>query len=147
MALVRCPICGEEYSDSYDECPFCEEEKYMERGTQIRRATSRGGRRAAKGQISILTPTLVLLILVLAALLTYLLFGDTIMEKLGLDKSPSVNIEEPLPEEIEPPVEVEPVEPDVGETEEPGITEEPVEEETPAPSGMDYAAAAALPKG
>ena len=136
MALVRCPICGEEYSDSYDECPFCEEEKYMERGTQIRRATSRGGRRAAKGQISILTPTLVLLILVLAALLTYLLFGDTSAEKLGMGDPSDVRVEDPVVQPEKPGVEM----PD------PGVTTPEVEDPAPVVT-MDYAAAAALPAG
>lgn len=27
MAMKRCPVCGEKYSDTYAECPFCEEEK------------------------------------------------------------------------------------------------------------------------
>ena len=26
MDLIKCPICGEEYSSSYRRCPFCEEE-------------------------------------------------------------------------------------------------------------------------
>ena len=27
MAMKRCPICGEKYSDTYKSCPFCEEEE------------------------------------------------------------------------------------------------------------------------
>ena len=147
MALVRCPICGEEYSDSYDECPFCEEEEVMERGAQIRRSSRRGGKRAAGGQMSILTPTLVLLIVVMLALLAYLLFGDVIAEKLGLDKSPDVQTEETFPEEIDPPVEGDPMNPDLPVPDEPGVPDAPVVEEPPVVTTMDYAAAAALPKG
>ena len=138
MALVRCPLCGEEYSDTYDECPFCEEEEAMGRGVQIRRNTHRSGRRAARQQMSVLTPTLGVLILVMAALLVYLLFGDTIAEKLGWGGSSIPQIEEPVgeqgnetvPDTVPPETEV--VEPD-----------DPVD-----PVGtMDYATAAALPKG
>ena len=49
MAMKRCPICGEKYSDTYKSCPFCEEEEALQSGSQIRRtAPARGGRRAAK---------------------------------------------------------------------------------------------------
>ncbi len=30
MSNRRCPKCGEEYSDTYRSCPFCEEEEYWE---------------------------------------------------------------------------------------------------------------------
>ena len=32
MAMKRCPICGEGYSDTYKNCPFCEEEAAIRRG-------------------------------------------------------------------------------------------------------------------
>ena len=49
MAMKRCPICGEKYSDTYKSCPFCEEEEALQSGSQIRRtAPARGGRRAAR---------------------------------------------------------------------------------------------------
>lgn len=37
MAMKRCPICGEKYSDTYKSCPFCEEEEALQSGAQIRR--------------------------------------------------------------------------------------------------------------
>ena len=44
MAMKRCPICGEKYSDTYKSCPFCEEEEALQSGAQIRRtAPGRGG--------------------------------------------------------------------------------------------------------
>ena len=46
MAMKRCPICGEKYSDTYKSCPFCEEEEALQSGAQIRRtAPGRGGKR------------------------------------------------------------------------------------------------------
>ena len=45
MAMKRCPICGEKYSDTYKSCPFCEEEEALQSGAQIRRtAPAAGGR-------------------------------------------------------------------------------------------------------
>ena len=67
MAMKRCPVCGEKYSDTYKTCPFCEEEAAERSGGKIRRG---GGRRSAsKGQPNLLTPTLVVLILIMLALL------------------------------------------------------------------------------
>lgn len=78
MAMKRCPICGEKYSDTYKSCPFCEEEEALQSGAQIRRtAPGRGGKRtAARGrQPNLLSPILIVLIVIMAALLVYLLFG------------------------------------------------------------------------
>ena len=44
MAMKRCPVCGERYSDTYKNCPFCEEEEYWEEEEprrQIGRASCR----------------------------------------------------------------------------------------------------------
>ena len=29
MAMIRCPVCGEKYSDTYRHCPFCEEDEAL----------------------------------------------------------------------------------------------------------------------
>lgn len=84
MAMKRCPICGERYSDTYKDCPFCEEEEAYLDGAEIRRNVSRGGRRVAGHQrMSLLTPTLIILIILMAGLLVYLLWGDQIGGKKG----------------------------------------------------------------
>ena len=86
MAMKRCPICGEKYSDTYKSCPFCEEEEALQSGAQIRRtAPGRGGKRtAASGrQPNLLSPILIVLIVIMAALLVYLLFGDRIAQRLS----------------------------------------------------------------
>ena len=63
MAMKRCPVCGEKYSDTYRDCPFCEEEEALREGGKLRR-----GRRAAprSRQFSLITPTLIVLILIMA---------------------------------------------------------------------------------
>ena len=45
MANRQCPVCGNEYSDTYRKCPFCEEEAARRKGKTIRR---RGGKRLDK---------------------------------------------------------------------------------------------------
>lgn len=99
MAMKRCPICGENYSDTYKSCPFCEEEAALQRGNQLRRG-GRGGQRASsgnkRGQPNLLSPILVILILIMAALLVYLLFGDKIADQLA------GNQEDPGTEEVTP---------------------------------------------
>ena len=84
MAMKRCPVCGEKYSDTYKSCPFCEEEEALQSGSQIRRGSGKGGKRAAQNrQPNLLSPILVILILIMAALLVYLLFGDQIADRLS----------------------------------------------------------------
>ena len=39
MAMKRCPVCGERYSDTYRYCPFCEEED-LDREEEVRRFLS-----------------------------------------------------------------------------------------------------------
>ena len=50
MAMKRCPVCGEKYSDTYKECPFCEEGRELQelqKGGGRARKSARGGRRTA----------------------------------------------------------------------------------------------------
>ena len=86
MAMKRCPICGEKYSDTYKNCPFCEEEEALRQGDQIRRGGGRGGKRAAAGP-NLLSPILIILIVLMGCLLVYLLFGEQIAEKMGFGQS------------------------------------------------------------
>lgn len=108
MAMKRCPVCGERYSDTYRYCPFCEEED-LDREEEVRRAPSRSGRRVGVGsgrQPNLVTPTLVVLIFLMAALLVYLLWGDKIGEKLGKDKEPDnkPGVEDPIKPDQKDPV-------------------------------------------
>lgn len=81
MAMKRCPVCGEKYSETYKNCPFCEEEAALNQGEQIRRSGGRGGKRTARHQQpNLLSPILIVLIVLMACLLVYLLFGDRIAE-------------------------------------------------------------------
>lgn len=109
MAMKYCPVCGEKYSDTYRSCPFCEEEDALreeeERGRPV------GRRRGARSrQFNLITPTLIVLIIIMASLLVYLLYGDKLGEKLnedGKDKTqnpPIADTIEPEKPEVEPPI-------------------------------------------
>ena len=106
MAMKRCPVCGEKYSDTYKTCPFCEEEALWEEEDAEVRRTPKSSRRTAHGlQYNLITPTLIVLILMMAILLVYLLFGDKISDTIGGGKddtpdNPGVN----SPVEPTPPV-------------------------------------------
>lgn len=93
MPMKHCPICGEEYSDTYQECPFCEEERCMQEGGR------RNGRRTKKRsrQFSLITPTLIILILIMAGLLTYLLYGDKLADRFGGQEGDQPPVENVLP--------------------------------------------------
>ena len=95
MAMKRCPDCGEKYSDTYKYCPFCEEEEALREGERLRRSNAAGGKRAARGgrnySYSLVTPTLIILILVMAALLVFLLFGDKLGKEDDLPDGPATS--------------------------------------------------------
>ncbi len=140
--MKRCPQCGEKYSDTYKRCPFCEEEDALRDGGRVHRSSRRSTSRSR--QPNLLTPTLVVLIVIMAALLLYLLFGDRFAS--------------PKPqEETNPPASqgqvVTPQQPEVGGEETPGqMPEDPVEDpekpEDPAETGaLDYDRAMKLPAG
>ena len=179
MAMKRCPVCGERYSDTYKECPFCEEEEYWEDEQQepARRPILREGVRSpgghgghgGRGAYSIVTPLLLGLIVLMALLLVYLLYGDKLF---GKDKDPEDNkpgITEPQQPDGSTPAPGNTPAVDPGETDGPDASGDPGAEEpgTDAPElpgtstapegsgttpggssgGMSYASAAALPGG
>ena len=93
MTMKRCPICGEKYSETYRDCPFCEEEEALLEGEEIRRNV-RSGKRAAHGGrgFSLVTPTLIVLILIMAGLLIYLLRDNDRAEDDPVDNPPAEDV-------------------------------------------------------
>ena len=139
MAMKRCPVCGEKYSDTYRDCPFCEEEAALSQGDRICRS-GRGGKRVSRSQQpSLLSPILIVLILLMACLLVYLLFGDKIAEKLGKDEPAAPSTSGEI--EAKPPVVDGTGTPDDS-AGDPDDTQEPVTE-----AAMDYEKASQLPAG
>lgn len=96
MAMKRCPVCGEKYSDTYKRCPFCEEAETLHNGETPHR---RGGHRVAQSGPNLLSPILIFVIFILAGMLVYLLFGNVIAAKLGIEEpegTPAASISEPV---------------------------------------------------
>ena len=139
MAMKRCPICGEKFSDTYRDCPFCEEEDALRDGEEIRRKPHKGGTRVSNSrQFNIITPTLVILIVIMAALLVYLLYGDKLSEKFGNkkdnpSKAPIEDVVEEQPDEVDP--------------EEGTMPEESIEDPVDLPLATDYEVTMKLPNG
>ena len=104
MSLIKCPKCGEMFSDSYKTCPFCQEdEEYYDIKHSGRSSGGRsgGGRRVIEGHSTgpkILGPALIVVVLLLAAVLAYAFFGDAITAALkGGEQEP----QEPVVQEID----------------------------------------------
>lgn len=165
MAMKRCPICGEKYSETYRDCPFCEEEDALREGEEIRRNVH-GGKRAAGGRrFSLITPTLIILIIIMASLLIYLLRGGDDATDDPVDPPPVEDVTQDT-ETQDPDVGTEEQEPD-GETQQPDdsqtgvmpedgettpdtpvVPDEPdVPDESDSSTSTEYATAAKLPDG
>ena len=146
MAMKRCPVCGEKYSDTYRDCPFCEEEEVLREGGKLRH-----GRRAVprSRQFSLITPTLIVLILIMAGLLVYLLYGDQLKEKLhkgGEDAAPPTQEVVPVKPEPTQPDTTDPA-PDAEPGSEPGTMPEVPSDTTTTTSNTDYGKMMSLPSG
>ena len=75
MSLIKCKKCGEMFSDSYKECPFCLEDEEFNSGRKPRNP----GRRVQKPKApSILGPAMLVVVLLLAGYLVYTFLGTDI---------------------------------------------------------------------
>lgn len=128
MGNRHCPKCGEEYSDTYRTCPFCEEEEAIQKGRPLRR---RGGRRVEKrqrgatggagGVMMLLTGVIIL------GVLAFVFFGDQIAGTIGIRTDADVVGEDAADSQGEqtPPLE----------TNAPSETGSPTEPDSPAADG------------
>lgn len=95
MSLIKCPKCGEMFSDSYKTCPFCEEDEAYYSG-KLRKSR---GRRAAESRRrktpSVLGPMAIVVLILLAALVVWLIFGDQIKEAITGEKPPVTDVDKP----------------------------------------------------
>ena len=96
MSLIKCPKCGEMFSDSYKTCPFCEEDEAYYNGKARKgrgRRTAESSRRRAP---SILGPVAVVVLILLVVLVVWLIFGDRIKDAIdGSEKPPITNVDTP----------------------------------------------------
>lgn len=117
MSNRVCPTCGEEYSDTYRTCPFCEEEKairqghppHRQGGKRLEKQRARGGG-GAGGVLLLLT------VVIIAGALAYVFFGERISDTLGIRSDPAelgftTGDQDPAdtpPEETTPPADTQP---------------------------------------
>ena len=83
MGNLRCPLCGENFSDTYKACPFCEEDRAFDMGKPLHRTGKKrlSKRRRSGGAAGVLTITA----LVVAALLVGKHFlGEIVGNYLGI---------------------------------------------------------------
>ena len=83
MGNRLCPKCGQEYSDTYRNCPFCEEEEAEKKGKPLRR---RGGKRLSKRKRSAGAGGIMLLVVavVVIGVAGYVFFGEEIASFMGI---------------------------------------------------------------
>ncbi len=145
MANRRCPKCGEEYSNTYRACPFCEEEDAIKHGRPLRR---RGGRRVEKrpGKTGGAGGVMLLLTaVIIVGVMGYVFFGEDLAEAVGIRTTPDpVFVGSDEPEKIPPidntaapppavvPSPTVPDEPTSGESSPPDIAADPA---APEPAG------------
>ena len=81
MKLLKCPKCGEMFSDTYKTCPFCAEDEDLHSDKRHKS----GGRRVGGGKKSpsALGPVLVACLVLVVGLLGYTVFGDQIASLIG----------------------------------------------------------------
>ena len=96
MSLIKCPKCGEMFSDSYKTCPFCEEDEAYYSG-KVRKGRGRRTAESSKRRApSILGPVAVVVLILLVVLVVWLIFGDRIKEAIdGSEKPPITNVDTP----------------------------------------------------
>ena len=76
--LIKCPRCGEAYSVSYRRCPFCEEDDNPRRV----KSKQRSGRRVTEKKKTYSgRGALIVILLLVLALLTWVLFGESLLER------------------------------------------------------------------
>lgn len=134
MSNRRCPKCGEEYSDTYRSCPFCEEEDAIKHGRPLRR---RGGRRLEKRQSSNGGAGGVMLLLtgiIILCVVGYVFFGDRLADAMGIRDTQEPPVSDQKEPEPSPAPDVQPDQPsapDAGENQpSPGV--EPIGSDTPS---------------
>ncbi len=95
MSLIKCPKCGEMFSDSYKTCPFCEEDEAYYSG-RVRKSKGRRAAESSKRRApSILGPVAVIVLILLAALVVWLIFGDQIKAAITGEKPPVTDVNTP----------------------------------------------------
>ena len=84
MGNRHCAKCGEDYSDTYKRCPFCEEEAALRSGHPLHRRGGKrleGGRQSSGGAGGVM---LLVAAVVILGVLGYVFFGDQVADFMGI---------------------------------------------------------------
>ena len=93
MSLLKCPKCGEMFSDSYKTCPFCQEDEEFYNG---KKKPKNPGRRVHQNKApSIIGPAMVVVVLLLAGFLVYTFLGSDIANLFKGDDKPQMEQSDP----------------------------------------------------
>lgn len=93
MKLVKCNRCGEMYSDSYRNCPFCEEDEHFRKGARYV-GPKNGRRRETRRQApSIIGPVVILIVILILALLVWHFLGDALALRRTPEETPVDTVE------------------------------------------------------
>lgn len=84
MRLLKCPKCGEMFSDTYKTCPFCQEDEELHSNRPVKRGSHRTGGGRAKPKVGG-AAVVVCLVLVLG-LAGYTIFGSQLTAFFSGDK-------------------------------------------------------------
>ena len=84
MRLLKCPKCGEMFSDTYKTCPFCQEDEELHSNRPVKRGSHRTGGGRAKPKVGG-AAVVVCLVLVLG-LAGYTIFGSQLTAFFSRDK-------------------------------------------------------------
>lgn len=95
MSLIKCPKCGEMFSDSYKTCPFCEEDEAYYSGKVRKHKGRRAAESSRRKAPSILGPVAIIVMVLLAALVVWLIFGDQIKNAITGEKPPITDVNKP----------------------------------------------------
>lgn len=95
MSLIKCPKCGEMFSDSYKTCPFCEEDEAYYSGKVRKHKGRRAAESSRRKAPSILGPAAIIVLVLLAALVVWLIFGDQIKNAITGEKPPVTDVNKP----------------------------------------------------
>ncbi len=95
MSLLKCPKCGEMFSDSYKTCPFCQEDEEFYNG---KKKPKNPGRRVHQNKApSIIGPAMVIVVVLLAGFLIYTFVGSDIANIFkGGDSKPVIEQKAPV---------------------------------------------------
>lgn len=88
MKLVKCNRCGDLYSDSYRNCPFCEEDEHYRKGARYTGPKNGRRREVRRRAPSIIGPVVILIVILVLALLVWHFLGDRLHLRPAVEETP-----------------------------------------------------------